>query len=71
MNDFRQLFRYGAPENLPRSLCNTLQCPIGTTSMHGARASVGLQGHLGVQKWSKMIFSKVVPRPLWVLKQVV
>ena len=27
-------------------------------------------GHLWVQKWSKIIFSKFVPRPLGVLKQV-
>ena len=27
-------------------------------------------GHLWVQKWSKIIFSKFVPRPLRVLKQV-
>ena len=27
-------------------------------------------GHLWVQKWSKIIFSKCVPRPLGVLKQV-
>ena len=27
-------------------------------------------GHLWVEKWSKIIFSKFVPRPLWVLKQV-
>ena len=27
-------------------------------------------GHLWVQKWSKIIFSKAVPGPLGVLKQV-
>ena len=27
-------------------------------------------GHVWVQKWSKIIFSKFVPRPLGVLKQV-
>ena len=27
-------------------------------------------GHLWVQKWSKIFFSKFVPRPLGVLKQV-
>ena len=27
-------------------------------------------GHLWVQKWSKIIFSKLVPRPLGVLKQL-
>ena len=27
-------------------------------------------GHLWVQKWSEIIFSKFVPRPLGVLKQV-
>ena len=27
-------------------------------------------GHMWVQKWSKIIFSKFVPRPLGVLKQV-
>ena len=42
-----------------------------TTHTNGARARVGLQGHLWVPKRSQMIFSKTVPRPLGVLKQTV
>ena len=38
---------------------NTLQCPIGTTSMHGARARVGLQGSPLGPKVVKMFFSKL------------
>ena len=50
---------------------NSLECPILASlwwRAHSALASLGLRGHLWVQKWSKMIFSKVVPRPPAVLK---
>ena len=39
--------------------------------MQSAHATVGLWGHLWVQKWSKMIFFKSVSRPIGVLEQVV
>ena len=50
---------------------NTLHCPIGTTSVHGARVGVGLWGSHGGPKMVKNdFFSKFGPRPLGVLKQV-
>ena len=36
-----------------------------------AHVLIGLGGHLWIQKWSDIIFFKVVPNSLAVLKQVV
>ena len=41
--------------------------PFEWCSVHNACAGVGFQGHLWIQKWSTMIFSKGVPRPIGVL----
>ena len=52
-------------------LSTPFNAPLEWCSAHSARARVGLRGHLSVQKWSKMILSKVVPRQLGGIKQVV
>ena len=45
--------------------------PMEWCSAHSAIARVGLRGHRWVQKWSAMIFSKVVIKPLGELNQMV